>query len=1213
MLNQDVRVHILCLDIVQNAVDSVAFYDYLKQNYKKEVSFINALDVQEPVNRTLKADQKKGINLRPDPSLGIVRGIRQKIDQEVVKISDAKKKAWAAYEKQRAANVAGRGKGKHFEELSKYDFPFEGTIDALYILSNFPYLPHQLLPLSEIDIPVSFVCMVPKGGPVVIRGSPNRKTGGFEKSARMGKRAGVNGSELESVTNPQVYPPSRWQALKPTAPATIPFTEVEAADDIESTFKRLEKEIVRLMNGREEYTAKFSSKQFLTLPTSMGILDLRAYQDYLVERPGDTVNALLYSLKAYGFKTRAPAGEPPLEERYLAIFETRKQEINRTVVFMKPKDLPEPDFDISPFSALSSLLYRVTHWMLKPEQAALCKAVAQFLVSPENSYAYAGQKFDQLVQMVNKKYQLGLPLTYFDWMKWDWAIETRFANDSALVDAVHSSGIVETFLDDSIGIMWILTLPPIARVMGHFQIEHFVPPTMDGFTDFIQFLYQKDSEPEKKTRNMPSPAQIIRDKLNPNVLVQPLNDRFVLSSRVFGMPIDVANCTYVNTPYYFSSRTKVTVHRNLVSSQFSFGYSVVYKNLLEIEGTSESVVFIPIEGVRILVEFPFAVTVLFNEQSIRYDGKQFVIKSTGLEAMVITQDGGMVMKGKKDKRVSILPDGTIGQYKDGKWSYCLPNNSMYVKRGSVFEKVEGRSAEVDNIGKGTKSMIRPDETEYFVKADQTRRILIGDLSIEQGPTQFVWDIPNFPVLVKNGDDFSMALDLFEISFNGESAKIVEDDYSISINAVESVFVSSSTELCLKPNRCECKVGDQVLVSDADGTEKMTQINVEIPAKKKIEVYETHWGKALGVKDSLNEQQQLELHRLFVPRFFAVKTDLSCTEYLRSDSVDLTGVQERAKTVRHQTGVECQIVSHHKDDLGTIHVKNEPINKQNRSAILKGLHVPKQKKKKGEEEATPEELITSAQAAVESYLLGNQQFVEILGNTLRQEHDAYIDSVTPPPPEPPEFVMIPPQTPPPRILEMQANVHHESIPRNEDGTTGVLGYWNCYEAEFALPLALPNVLPRPLSPRVALCDPPRFGRAESPPVFTDAPLVTRHLRSWTRSSKNTATGKARPRTVKATPELINFGTVKAHTAATASLVVTNTGAKPWHFSVTQTGNPLVKVLTIPGVVFPGLRMTLKVALLPCEPQYISTVFTLMTKETMGEATDMRIPIVATIVE
>jgi hypothetical protein len=90
-------------------------------------------------------------------------------------------------------------------------------------------------------------------------------------------------------------------------------------------------------------------------------------------------------------------------------------------------------------------------------------------------------------------------------------------------------------------------------------------------------------------------------------------------------------------------------------------------------------------------------------------------------------------------------------------------------------------------------------------------------------------------------------------------------------------------------------------------------------------------------------------------------------------------------------------------------------------------------------------------------------------------------------------------------------------------------------------------------------------------------------------------------------------VKAHTAATASLIVTNTGAKPWHFSVTQTGNPLVKVLTIPGVVFPGLRMTLKVALLPCEPQYISTVFTLMTKETMGEATDMRIPVVATIVE
>jgi hypothetical protein len=102
-------------------------------------------------------------------------------------------------------------------------------------------------------------------------------------------------------------------------------------------------------------------------------------------------------------------------------------------------------------------------------------------------------------------------------------------------------------------------------------------------------------------------------------------------------------------------------------------------------------------------------------------------------------------------------------------------------------------------------------------------------------------------------------------------------------------------------------------------------------------------------------------------------------------------------------------------------------------------------------------------------------------------------------------------------------------------------------------------------------------------------------------------------VKATPELINFGTVKAHTAAAASLIVTNTGTKPWHFSVTQAGNPLLKVLTIPGVVFPGLKMTLKVALVPCDPQYISTYFTLMMKETMGEASDMKIPVVATIVE
>jgi len=108
-------------------------------------------------------------------------------------------------------------------------------------------------------------------------------------------------------------------------------------------------------------------------------------------------------------------------------------------------------------------------------------------------------------------------------------------------------------------------------------------------------------------------------------------------------------------------------------------------------------------------------------------------------------------------------------------------------------------------------------------------------------------------------------------------------------------------------------------------------------------------------------------------------------------------------------------------------------------------------------------------------------------------------------------------------------------------------------------------------------------------------------------------RPRPVTVKATPDIINFGSVAANTHATASLVVTNTGRKPLHFAVSQTGNKLLKVLTIPGVVFPGLGMTLKVSLEPAEPQYISTSFTLTTKETGEDPFELRIPVIATIVE
>jgi hypothetical protein len=102
------------------------------------------------------------------------------------------------------------------------------------------------------------------------------------------------------------------------------------------------------------------------------------------------------------------------------------------------------------------------------------------------------------------------------------------------------------------------------------------------------------------------------------------------------------------------------------------------------------------------------------------------------------------------------------------------------------------------------------------------------------------------------------------------------------------------------------------------------------------------------------------------------------------------------------------------------------------------------------------------------------------------------------------------------------------------------------------------------------------------------------------------------TVKADPDLINFGNVAPGSHCVASLVVTNVGTKPLHFCATQPALECVKVLTLPGVLYPGMRMTLKVAIDAGDGGRIVTSFTLMTKEICGAELNKKIPVVAEIV-
>ena len=1265
---------VCCLDIVQHAIDHSALSDYIRSNYKKEIVFLNALDFSDSGGRASKADTKGSPKSKNDGPQGIARSLKSRIDSDVAKILDSKKKAFALQEKLKN-NPKNQKKGKNqtqvVEEITPQRQPFDGVLDVVHIITNFPYLPKQLELLNECGVDLSaFVAIVPKDGAEVNEEltnsmleslcSSDKHNSAVDDHHRKGvartydNKPIISGQEFESQNNPECYPPLRWLTLKSSAPPNIAFVEVHASDDAAGTVKALEEKFIQIARARDSFTEFYNSKELIDLPIIPNENEKRSlsnFLDYLNERQGDFMNAIYYELKSHDYKTEKVPPPPPIFQQYDDLFNEGKVQLDRKVIFLEPKELNDTFFETTLPPSLYPLLYRLKTFSLKPENALACNALSEFLGSPVHYYAYAGSKFDMIVQSVNKKYQLGLPLSFFDWQSWNYLAEYPQVGDY-LIDSIHSADIVETYFDEPLGILWVLALPPIPKNTGQFISRFSMPQTFEGITEYIARLFDKNNQTEKKSRILPNPAQILRDNLDFNILLPNLQQRMEKSQFYYKLPVSISNSSSFITPYFFESGLKVVIHRDLQNEKMTFKYKAYYNQLFEVYATSASISIQPVEGIRIMFEKPFAVTILFNEQSIYYNSDGIIVKSTGDNPLMITADGALIFSEGENSEMIVQPDGSITRRDNEEWH-------TVDSKGNSFKHVDGclvpdnqRHSEIVDLNTMTKSLIRPDGVEYFVKPNVMRRILFsGDLSIEQTPLEddpsickkVVFDIPNFPVIQKEGDEFSISLDKFEMKFRQRNADISCADYKIKINENHTFVSDSKIEMVLSPDHCEFKENEKILIADDKGIEKICQLSADDPnaaspnKKKKIEVYESHWGFALPIKDVNNEQQLFAYHKKFLPHFYAIRSDMSVSEFIRPDCINFEGCTNYHEIISHPSNVECNIVTyHHPTRLPLIFLINEPMSKQDRANVLKQLHIPKARRggaksnrsgKSGPE--NEEELISNAESYRQALFCDNKLFVQAMNNLLEKNSIRYEDENRLPEPPTPEVLILPPPTPPPRILEMQAGLYASSV----NSSNEPLNYWESFEADFAMPLNEPKMLPRPLSPRVALFDPPRDDPKKPKYPFSDSyniasrysydenseidvsqhnynePATINHLpalnkKNTTRKSSNAVlsrkalvTGKpnSRPVSVKATPEIINFGNVKVNTAATAQIVVTNMGSVPLHYSVTQTQNPNIKVLTIPGVVFPGLKMTLKVSLLPVsEPTDISTSFKLQTK-------------------
>jgi hypothetical protein len=840
------------------------------------------------------------------------------------------------------------------------------------------------------------------------------------------------------------------------------------------------------------------------------------------------------------------------------------------------------------------LLHPLTHWRLEPGEARSFAAISDFLEARENFYAYAGQKFDTLVSCANKKYQLSLPLSFYDWAKWDWSFESPTVTES-LAEAMRTSEIVETVMDRDGGMLWIIALPALSRTIGTSRTSYAMPPTLDGFTDFLKHVYMRPRDPERKAKGGISPAQLIRNKLDYSAILPGLQERLSSDRPLYGLPLDVMNSAASSSSFFFESNMKVAVSRDLVNGCFSFGYTVYFKHLLEFVATERSVMFVPLEYVRMLLEFPFTVTLFFNDQSLFYRSGELSVKSVGDSPILITKEG-MVMAEGDAGEVMVLVDGTIGHMENGVWTYIRPDGRSF--RGGV--ELDIPHSRVVDLQTNTTTMIRSDGIDYAVLDSGVRRIQFrSGMTIEQDGSKWSVDTMPFPLIYIDNGVVTVSLDRFQVTLSEHSAEIAHPDYTIKLTDDELTFASEDTEMYMRPSHGEFKSGDNVLIADADGTERRVQVNTEIPNKKNIEVFNTHWGRGLPIKDVMPEAQQLELHRLFPPRFFVVRDDLSCTEFMRSDTVPREGFATNSVRIEDAASPINFVTLHKVGIPPVVYIQHEPLSKAARSNLLKALHLPT--KKKGKSDEADENLGMMATHAHATEELMN--YIAAVGERTQEQFEA---SVMPEAPPKPEVLVIPPCTPLPRLMHMQAH-RHETATR--------VNFWKSSECEFAIPVVPRTAhIERPFSPRVALFDPPRAltYRNDAPLIVTPRSQRPASQVTVPKSVSTQNSTRRRPVSVAADPCLVNFGTMKENTAARASIAIRNLGPKPLHFSAMQPEHEFVKVLTLPGTIYPAFKVTLLVAILPCPPQEIVTHFVVAGGQIQGASFEMKIPVTANIV-
>lgn len=1105
-MTSDVTVSsfIICLDVVHNSFESQAFFDYLKNNHKKSVIFINAPDFVDSNGRSSRSSSSLSDSHGSHSRISyksLSKSIKNKINTELTKLIDQKRKTIAQNEKKAQQLAKANRPVSSTSAHSKMSIdsqsppPFDGQTEVVFIIQGFPYTESQFKALcSYLDFGafISIVRQSQTDDTASTHSTSVSSKKSNEKSVRSpaSKKVNIHGSETDSALNPGVVPPMRWKTLIPNASPSIPFSQIDAPPTIEECWNSLELEIARIIRCRKEFEERFNEHKFVILPKpSETAPDLSIYEKYITQhRDEDLINAMMTQIEKNMKKTEETVEPQKNEDIYARIFKEINDKIMRFKVAKDPEETIEPFFDrpIKPKDAFD-ILYQLSKWKLNDDNAPVNKAVLDFYANYDHFNAVAGHQYEVMLAQANKRLSLAFPISFFEWTKFLYAYEHADIRKT-IVDVFKKNYVFDTVLEETAGIMWVLALPPVARTIGQAIRRLYMPPAFDGISEWLVKIFENEKFQNQnnevvKSRVQISPAQVLKNGGDIESLIPTIFQRTEKKEDpIYKVKMDLAKCADLISPFFFTNGIQADIIRNIVNDRMTFGYIARFPNGLEISSTYDTVNIDVHQICKLIFGFSTdfnSLTILKNDNpgiSIFYQNGQLSLRSD--QSFVITENGHLVFEHKGNK-VVLESNGRIRKYNDKGWTFSEPDGRLFKETEEGIVPLNNPHNKLTDMRTGISRVVRDDDICYMIYSDGERVIKMSEhFIIRQTKDSVVYEFPNLPFVTFRDDSFTFMFDdacfvlrPSDISISKDTTTTINCDYKeIKVESYES-------EISLTYGVFQIKVDDTVLFADDKGTQRIGPLlPPNAPPKRKVEFVETKWGKINQTKETLIEANHLELLSVFRPRFFAIRSDFSATEYIHREGFIPGNRVQKEKVVDDVYDV---VTLHQKGEKPIVYLKQKVLEKQPRSVLLKTLQIPKQSRqrarpRKGQPLEDPEEIKRAARDSNEKHLEFWENVRKIQERTCNELETEYQDEIRPKPIPPPEIIEPAIFTPDPRLLEMMHMKYaptNVSLENNNGVDCDIINYWESPEAEFAFPLKNPPVLPRPVSPHNKLFDMP----------------------------------------------------------------------------------------------------------------------------------------------